>query len=110
MAPGKVAAIEVKISRDMPLPMPRSVTSSANHMMSPVPAVIAMMMSSCAHHTSLVSRFWQAATSVVPNSCPLRATVTRVVDCSSASAMVRYRVYCVRRAWPAWPSLCSASK
>ena len=31
-------------------------------------AVIAMMMSSCAHHTSLVSRFWHAAMSVWPNS------------------------------------------
>lgn len=89
MAPGNVAAIEVKISRDMPLPMPRSVTSSANHMMSPVPAVIAMMMSSCAHHTSLVRSCWQAARSVVPKSWPLRATVTSVVDWSSASAMVR---------------------
>jgi hypothetical protein len=43
------------MSSDMPLPIPRSVTSSANHMISPVPAVIAMMMSSCAHQTSFVS-------------------------------------------------------
>ena len=39
-AVGKPAAIEVKISSDMPLPMPRSVISSPSHMMTPVPAVI----------------------------------------------------------------------
>ena len=32
--------IEVKISSDMPLPMPRSVISSPSHMMTAVPAVI----------------------------------------------------------------------
>ena len=37
---GKVAVIEVKISRDMPLPTPLSVTSSPSHMIRPVPAVI----------------------------------------------------------------------
>ncbi len=68
IAPGKVAAIEVKISSDMPLPMPFSVTSSANHMIRPVPAVSVTIMSSCAHHTSLVSSCLQAATLVGPNS------------------------------------------
>ena len=34
------AAIEVKISSDMPLPMPRSVTCSPSHMITAVPAVI----------------------------------------------------------------------
>ncbi len=43
-AVGKPAAIEVKISSDMPLPMPRSVMSSPSHMMTPVPAVIVMTM------------------------------------------------------------------
>ena len=38
------AAIEVKISSDMPLPMPRSVTCSPSHMMTAVPAVMAMTM------------------------------------------------------------------
>ena len=74
---------------DMPLPTPRSVTSSANHMMRPVPAVRVMIMSSCAHHASLVSRLLQEGIEVVPNSWPDRATVTRVVDCRSASAIVR---------------------
>ena len=78
--------------------MPFSVTSSANHMIRPVPAVMVMIMSSCAHQTSLVSSCEHAgAVLVPPKSCPLRATVTRVVDCSNASAMVRYRVYCVSR-------------
>ena len=36
--------IEVKISSDMPLPMPRSVMSSPSHMMTPVPAVIVRTM------------------------------------------------------------------
>ena len=39
-ADGKVAAIWVKISTDMPLPTPRSVMSSPSHMMTLVPAVI----------------------------------------------------------------------
>jgi len=43
-APGKVAAIWVKISTDMPLPTPRSVISSPSHMMTPVPAVIVRIM------------------------------------------------------------------
>ncbi len=41
---GKPDAIEVKISSDMPLPMPRSVISSPSHMMTPVPAVIVTTM------------------------------------------------------------------
>src|SRR5665811_2602149 len=41
---GKREAIEVKISSDMPLPMPRSVISSPIHMMTPVPAVMVRTM------------------------------------------------------------------
>ena len=37
---GKVAAIWVKMSTDMPLPTPRSVISSPSHMMTLVPAVM----------------------------------------------------------------------
>ena len=65
---GNWAAIWVKIITDMPLPTPRSVTSSANHMMRPVPAVSVMIISSCAHHASLVSRLLHDAIEVVPNS------------------------------------------
>ena len=39
-AAGKVATTWVKIRIDMPLPMPRSVTSSPSHMMTAVPAVM----------------------------------------------------------------------
>ena len=41
---GRRAAIEVKISSDMPLPMPRSVMSSPSHMMTPVPAIMTMII------------------------------------------------------------------
>ena len=41
---GNPAAIEVKISSDIPLPTPRSVTSSPSHMIRPVPAVIVITM------------------------------------------------------------------
>ena len=37
---GKVATTWVKIRIDMPLPMPRSVTSSPSHMITAVPAVM----------------------------------------------------------------------
>ena len=43
---GKVATTWVKMRIDMPLPMPRSVISSPNHMMTAVPAVIVMTMMS----------------------------------------------------------------
>ena len=46
MLEGNWATMEVKMSSDMPLPMPRSVMSSPSHMMRPVPAVMVMMMSS----------------------------------------------------------------
>ena len=53
-ASGKRAAIDVKISSDMPLPMPRSVMSSPIHMMRPVPAVMVMTMSMIAYQASSV--------------------------------------------------------
>ena len=39
--PGKFAQMPVKMRIDMPLPTPRSVMSSASHMIRPVPAVMA---------------------------------------------------------------------
>ena len=87
---GKRAAIEVKISSDMPLPTPRSVMSSPIHMMRPVPAVIVMTMSTMAHQASLVISCWQAVElDAPPNRAPLRATVIRVVDWRTPSAIVR---------------------
>ncbi len=43
-AEGKVAAIEMNIRIDMPLPMPRSVMSSPSHMTVAVPAVMVTTM------------------------------------------------------------------
>ncbi len=86
--PGNCAAIDVKISSDMPLPMPRSVMSSPIHMMRPVPAVIVMTMSRIAYQASFVM---SCEHSGAPdgNSAPERATVMSVVDWSTPSAMVR---------------------
>ncbi len=89
-ASGKRAEIDVKISSDIPLPMPRSVMSSPIHMMRPVPAVIVMTMSMIAYHASLVSSWLHSATPVFDgNSAPLRATVISVVDWRTPSAIVR---------------------
>ena len=86
---GKRAAMAVKISSDMPLPTPRSVISSPIHMMRPVPAVIVRTIRIVAHQAGFEMREEHAAVSVVPNSAPLRATVIRVVDWSTPSAIVR---------------------
>ncbi len=89
-AEGNVAAMETKIRSDMPLPMPRSVTSSPSHMIRPVPAVIVMTMSRMAYQASLVMSWLHCGTpDVVGNSAPARATVMSVVDCRMASAIVR---------------------
>ena len=86
---GKRAAIEVKISSDMPLPTPRSVMSSPIHMMRPVPAVMVRTMSTTAHQADSEMMLWHAVALLDPNSAPLRATVMSVVDCSTPRAMVR---------------------
>ena len=52
-SPGMRAAIEEKISTDMPLPTPRSVTSSPSHMITAVPAVIVMTMTTSEKMSSL---------------------------------------------------------
>ena len=100
MFEGNRAAIEVKISRDMPLPTPRSVISSPSHMIRPVPAVMVITI------TSMVTQLLFGITGCVHpwNRLPERATAMIVVDCRIARPMVRYRVYCVSRDWPAWPS------
>ena len=46
---GMRAAIEVKISTDMPLPIPFSVSSSPSHMISAVPAVSATTSTTVVH-------------------------------------------------------------
>ena len=82
---GNCDTIEVKISSDIPLPTPRSVMSSPSHMISPVPAVMVMTMSTIASGESSA----RSGSEQPGNSWPLRATVMSVVDCSTASAMVR---------------------
>ncbi len=95
-AVGKLAAIDVKMSSDMPLPTPRSEMSSPSHMMRPVPAVMVRIMS----RTVTTPEFGMTSTEQPWKSPPLRATVMTVVDCRMASAIVRYRVYCVSFAVP----------
>ncbi len=57
---GKVATTWVKISSDMPLPIPCSVISSPNHMMTAVPAVMVMTMTRKVAVPLLWRRFsWQ---------------------------------------------------
>jgi hypothetical protein len=63
-------------------------------MMTPVPAVIVMTMSTMPTHSKGLggseSRLWQDVELFdVPNSAPVRATVMRVVDCRRPSPMVR---------------------
>ncbi len=84
---GKRAAIWVKISSDMPLPMPRSVISSPSHMITPVPAVMVSTM------MRMVGAEVFGTTGLAhwtPNRfCGFRASVTRVADCRTARPMVR---------------------
>ena len=84
--PGKPAAMDVKISSDMPLPTPFSVTSSPSHMIRPVPAVRVMIMSRIVGMLSLGTRSaWQ----LVNRPPGLRAIATSVVDCRTARPIVR---------------------
>ena len=53
-SPGRRAAIEVKISTDMPFPTPRSVISSPSHMTTPVPAVIVMTSAPRVSHSGIL--------------------------------------------------------
>ena len=79
---GSEAAIEVKISTDMPLPMPRSVISSPSHMITAVPAVIVT--------TSVTIRNTDVASGMIllvaaaGTAGPLRASATMPVDCRIA--------------------------
>jgi hypothetical protein len=75
-ADGKVAAIEMNIRIDMPLPMPRSVMSSPSHMITAVPAVnvTTIVMTRSSESSGMIS-------TVVPwNRLPDRASATMPVD------------------------------
>ena len=64
---GKVAAIEVKISSDIPFPTPRSVSNSPIHMIKPVPAVIVITIRMMAIGEVSV-RIWLVQ--LAPNKAP----------------------------------------
>ncbi len=90
----------VKMSTDMPLPTPRSVISSPSHMMTAVPAVMQMTMVEMVN----TDEFGISDLVQLGNRLPDRANAMIPVDWRMASPMVRYRVYWVILAWPAWPS------
>ncbi len=100
------AMIEVKIRMDMPLPMPRSVMSSPIHMTHAVPAVMVSTMTSICPAVVSGTMFSEHPWNRLPG---VRASARIDADCSTAKPMVRYRVYWVIVAWPAWPSLRSIS-
>ena len=89
MLEGNWATMEVKMSSDMPLPMPRSVMSSPNHMMRPVPAVMVMTMSRRATTESLGIICVAIFSSQPWKSAPLLAVATMVLDWSRPRPMVR---------------------
>ena len=101
------AAIEVKIRIDMPLPMPRSVIISPIHMIAAVPAVMASTRVISAN--ALWSGMIWSLTVQPGNIWPFSASARNAVDCRMPSPIVRYRVYWVSLAWPAWPSFLSCS-
>jgi hypothetical protein len=80
----------VKIRTDMPLPMPRWVTSSPIHMIIAVPAVMIMTISAMCGPVNDPSGKMST-----PPSCdaPEWNRKTRPVDCSSARTTVTYRVH-----------------
>ena len=82
---GMRAAIEVKISTDMPLPMPRSVISSPSHMITAVPAV---MVTTRTRIRNRLSSGMMSSGAV--GEQPLRAASAMMpVDCRTARAIVR---------------------
>ncbi len=84
-SPGIRAAMPAKINSDIPLPMPRSVTSSPIHITSAAPAVITSTM------TISVKMLWLAMMSRLQpcSRPPLAASATMLVACRMASAIAR---------------------
>ena len=102
-SPGITAMTWVKIMIDMPLPMPRSVMSSPIHMITAVPATMAITIVAI-RKTEAFGMIGLAVRLQLENRLPLRASSMYPVDCKMARPMVRYRVYWVIFACPAWPS------
>src|SRR6185369_13538489 len=88
---GNAAAIDVKISSDMPLPTPRSVMRSPSHITKIVPAVIVstIIETVCHDSSGTIGRAQPG------KNCPVRASVMYDADCSAAKPTVMYRVYWV---------------
>src|SRR6516225_2419450 len=99
----------VKISTDMPLPTPRSVISSPIHMMTVVPATMQITIVAMVKTESFGMIGLLAALPHPLNSVPDLASSMYPVDWSTARPTVRYLVYWVILACPAWPSCFSVS-
>ena len=76
----------MKISSDMPLPMPLSVTSSPSHMTTPVPAVMVRTMMTSVGMDSSGRMLVHWGPKRAEGFC---AKVISVEDCSTARPMVR---------------------
>ena len=82
--------------------MPRSVMSSAIHMITAVPATIVIIMVAMVSTEGSGISGWLTAEQAVPeNRLPERASSTYPADTMTASITVRYLVYWVIFAWPA---------
>ena len=100
----------VKISTDMPLPTPRSVISSPIHMMTVVPATMVITIVAMVKTEPFGISGLAVPDAPHPlNSVPDLASSTYPVDWSTARPTVRYLVYWVILACPAWPSCFSVS-
>ena len=85
--------------------MPRSVISSPIHMITAVPDTIVIIIVAMASRDGCGMIGWFVAEQAEPeNRLPARAASTYVAAIRMASPTVRYRVYWVILAWPAWPS------
>ena len=88
----------------MPLPMPRSVMSSAIHMITAVPATIVIIMVAMVEHRGVGDqRMAHRRAGRAGEQVPERASSTYPADTMTASITVRYLVYWVIFAWPAGP-------
>src|SRR6201994_455398 len=110
ISPGMTEMTVVKISTDMPLPTPRSVISSPIHMMTVVPATMVITIVAMVNVEAFGISGLAAPDAPQPlNRVPDLASSTYPVDWSTARPTVRYLVYWVILACPAWPSCLSVS-
>ena len=83
---GRRLTIDAKINNDMPLPMPRCVTNSPNHISNAVPAVNVATSSATrpAFHTGI--KLGVLRLSALPPPCNKKA---KLVPCTNEMAMAR---------------------